>query len=130
MGYIGSSVVKLRFDSFKELNTNFTRLIAEKEISLLCLIPKSTKKHLLLGYDFKISQILSTLNFINKITTVSINNLKGFNLQMSVALPKIFVNSVHFMSFVDSNFDFYLNESTPISKELCAIQHFEMTSIF
>ena len=80
---IGITSVQIKFKSFEDLNINCSSLIEEK-IDILNLCPLN--KNLLLNNDLDIRLLINAISFRDtniKYKHESINNLKGFNLNIN-----------------------------------------------
>ena len=78
----------------------------------------------LFSYDLNIQQIVDSFNFTGQ-REVAFFNFHGFN----PTYPYI-NNKVDFLIVMNSKFDFYLNETTKITRELCVRPNFNQSGVF
>ena len=124
--YYGNHVVRIKFDTSDELKincTNATKPMYDKKLFLLSLYPKRSVRSIF-SFDLNIKQLVSSFYF-SGLRRVSFHNLHGFN----PTYPYIYNQIDEFYVF-NSNFDFYLNETTQITRELCVRQNFNHPSVF
>ena len=121
-----SRSIKFTFNTFDELNVNCSSLASlNSSISTLTLTPTSKNK-LLLGYDTDLRSLLTSFLFVAQYR-VTFTNFKGFNLNASKHRIN---NEILFIIYGDMSFNFYLNETTMVTKENCVKNNFQRRSIF
>ena len=120
------NLVYLEFNTLSQLNIS-CGLLVDHQINLLGM--SSTNSMFLLAQNFDLRPLLSSLTFyyFNSIY-IEMHNIKGFSLSPYNSQQTV-ENNIFSLTFVDSHFDFYLNETLLISKELCVRTNFERTKL-
>ena len=123
--YYSNLIVRIKFDTSAELKINCTNATKPTtgKLYLLSMYPKRSGRTIF-SYDLNIKQFVSLFNF-SEVRRVSFHNLHGFN----PTRPYIY-NQVDQLFVFNSKFDFYLNETTKITRELCVPQYFHQPSVF
>ena len=118
LDYFNVSVVLVEFNNFTELNVNCNRIVYDKVVRLRMKAYASS--HLLLPTDFNINSLLYMFEFKYQ-TIVSIRNLKGFLMRKDLDYIE---NEIVYLQLYDLNFEFFLNETQPITRENCLRENF------
>ena len=123
MHFTMTSSAYVYFENMDQLNISCNQSLYD-DIYFLGLI--STNKNFLLESNFDIRPLLSSFSFIGSSTNIEFHNLKGFNLNQNNHMTLI-EQHINEIDFIDSYFDFYLNDTQLITKELCVRSNFEHT---
>ena len=124
--YYSHLVVRIKFRTSDELKINCTNALSplqDKTVYMLSLYPERSG-HTLYSFDLDIAQLVGSFNFTEN-RRVSIYNLHGFN-----PTYRYMNNQVNHLFVFNSKFDFYLNETTQITRELCGGENFHQSSVF
>ena len=124
--FYSNLIVRIKFDHSDELKINCTNVIkpmSDRKIFMLSLYPER-RGRTIFSYDLNIKEFVSLFYFSGE-RLVSFYNLHGFN----PTFPFI-NNKVDQLFVLNSKFDFYLNETTQITRELCVRSNFNQPSVF
>ena len=102
-----------------QLNISCAGFLIDHEINVLGM--KSTNKNFLLDLSFDLRPLIASLMFEKDILNIGMHNLKGFSLNPT---RHSIEHKIDTFVFIDSYFDFYLNNTQLITKELCVQQNF------
>ena len=116
----------VKFNDIQQLNISCGKLNSiDFNISYLGLL--TTNIHFLLDLHFDIRPLLNSFLSNENNTFVAMHNLKGFNLNGQTNNSRIIQHNIDSFMFQNSYFDFYMNASQLITKELCVRSNFEHT---
>ena len=117
------------FKEIQQLNISCGQLNnLDFNISFLGLLP--TENHFLLDLNFNIRSLVSSFLFNDNYILVAMHNLKGFNLNDQISDTMIVEHNIDSFMFKNSYFDFYMNATQLITKELCVRSNFEHSPVF
>ena len=117
--FMNSYLAFVYFESLAQLNISCASFLIDHDINVLGM--KSTNKNFLLDLRFDIRPLIASLMFEKDVLNIAMHNLKGFTLNPT---RHSIEHKIDTFVFIDSRFDFYLNDTQLITKELCVRQNF------
>ena len=122
--YYGTFVVRIKYRNADDLKINCTNpAMPDQQITILSMYPEKSGR-MLFNNDFYFKQLVASFNF-SEIRRVSYHNLHGFISMYPYALYQL-----DNLFVCNSKFDFYLNETTLITRELCVLSNFNQSGVF
>jgi hypothetical protein len=110
--YVNFSKLIIKLNSFEELNVNCSEIFYLK----VNTIKLFAQKKLFLESNFTLQGLNHLFNLSQQARFIEIFNIKGFNFNLNSTSVQL---SSGYITLVNFNFDFYLNEIKIVDKETC-----------